>query len=116
MPQLDDRVRLRHMLDAAVTARGFVKGRCRADMGGDLQLQMAVAHCVQIIGEAAARLSGETQRRIPELPWGDIRAMRNQIVHVYFGLNTNILWDTVQNDLPPLIRVIRGYLGGDAED
>ncbi|MEX0887624.1 MAG: HepT-like ribonuclease domain-containing protein [Phycisphaeraceae bacterium] len=106
MPPLDDQARLRHMLDAAQAAQRFLAGRTQEDLHTDLQLQMAVAHCVQIIGEAAARLSEQTQADIPELPWRDIRAMRNQIVHVYFDLDTAVLWKTVCDDLPPLIDAV----------
>lgn len=103
------------MVDAAKAARGFVNGRSLQDVNNDLQLQMALAHCVQIIGEAASRLTAETQRQIPRLPWRDIHTMRNQIVHVYFELNTDILWDTVRNDLPPLIEAIEDYLAAHDE-
>ena len=66
----DDAVRLRHMLDAAREAMGFVRGRTRADLDTDRQLVLSLVKEVEIIGEAAYQLSGETRASIPGIPWG----------------------------------------------
>ena len=72
----DDAVRLRHMLDAAREAIGFVRGRTRADLDTDRQLVLSLMKEVEIIGEAAYQLTKETRASIPEMPWEDIIGMR----------------------------------------
>lgn len=56
-----------------------------------------------IIGEAANQISEEIEEKYPSIPWNSMRAMRNRIVHVYFRVDEKLMWDTIQNDLPPLI-------------
>lgn len=98
----DDAVRLRHMLDAAREAMTFVQGRSRADLEADRQLVLALVKDVEIVGEAAYQLSEETRADLPEMPWEDIIGMRHRLVHAYFDINLDILWRTVQEDLPAL--------------
>jgi len=103
------------MLDAAEAATRFMAGRDRDDLDGDLELLMAVSHCLQIIGEAAGRLSDNAKAMMPEIPWRAVRGMRNQIVHVYFDVDTDVVWDTVTGDLPPLIASLRGFIEDTSE-
>jgi len=56
-----------------------------------------------IIGEAASQIPQKIEEKNPSIPWHLMRAMRNRIVHVYFEVDQKLMWDTVQNDLPPLI-------------
>ena len=58
---------------------------------------------MEIIGEAASRLSAETRAAHPPIPWREIVGMRNRLVHAYFEIDLRLVWDTVRNDLPPLI-------------
>ncbi len=99
----DDTIRLRHMLDAAREALGFAHGRSRGDLDTDRQLVLALVKEVEIIGEAAFRVSEETRARHPQLPWADIIGMRHRLVHAYFDINLDILWRTVQVDLSDLL-------------
>lgn len=87
MPK-DDRVRLRHMLDAASEAVEFAKGKTRADLERDRLLVLGLLKCIEIVGEAAARVSPDVQSRYPRIPWLDIVGMRNRLVHVYFDLTS----------------------------
>lgn len=103
----DDVIRLRHMLDAAEEALLFARGRSREDLGVDRQLVLALVKEVEIIGEAAFRVSHETREHLPEIPWEDIIGMRHRLVHAYFDINLDILWQTVQQDLPPLVSALR---------
>ena len=57
----------------------------------------------QIVGEACARISTETEARYPTIPWAEIVGMRNHLVHTYFDIDLDRLWTTVTNDLPPLV-------------
>lgn len=110
----DDDVRLRHMLDAAREAVGFLQNRTRKEMGGDRQLVLALVKAIEIIGEAAYRISSTTQARVPGLPWEDIVGMRHRLVHAYFDIDLDILWKTVQEDLPPLITALESHLRHDS--
>ncbi len=99
----DDRIRMLHMLDAAREALAFASGKTRSDLDENRALTLAIVKCIEIIGEAAARISTETKAAIPALPWRDIVGMRNRLVHVYFDVNLDIVWSTVDEELPGLI-------------
>ena len=105
-----DAIRLRHMLDAAEEAIGFVQGRTRQDLDHDRMLVLALMKAIEIIGEAAYQVSQETRQSLPEIPWEDIIGMRHRLVHAYFDINLDILWATVQEDLPALLDILRKAL------
>ena len=63
-----------------------------------------------IIGEAANQIPEEIEEKYPEVPWSLMRAMRNRIVHVYFKIDERLMWDTIKNDLPPLIPMLEKLL------
>lgn len=106
----DDQIRLRHMLDAAREALAFVSGRSRTDLDGDRMLVLALIKDIEILGEAANQTSAETKSQLPEIPWADVVGMRNRLVHVYFDINLETLWQTVQRDLPPVITALERIL------
>ncbi|MHC4974003.1 MAG: HepT-like ribonuclease domain-containing protein [Planctomycetota bacterium] len=101
-----DEVRLRHMVDAAQDAISFARGRSRSDLDGDRQFVLALVQCVQMVGEAAGRVSEETRSRLPDLPWAAIVGMRNRLVHGYYDIDHDEVWNTVANDLPPLVEAL----------
>lgn len=103
----DDEIRLRHMLDAALEAIAFAHGRKRADLDNDRQLVLALVKDIEIVGEAATQVSEPTRQHLPQIPWEQIVGMRNRLVHAYFDINLDILWNTVQRDLPELISLLR---------
>lgn len=107
----DDTVRLRHMLDAAEEAIGFAQGGERKDLDQDRKLTLALIKDIEIIGEAAYQISDETRSRLPDIPWDDIVGMRHRLVHAYFDINLDILWKTVQEDLPLLAERLRYIVG-----
>ena len=100
--QHDDGVYLGHMLDAARKAAEKVAGRSRSDYDADEDLRMVLAHLVQIIGEAAGRVSDAT----PKIPWRRIVGMRHRIVHDYMNIDADILWEVVTRSLPELISLL----------
>ena len=106
----DDLVRLRHMLDAAREAIGFVQRKRREDLDRDRLLVLGLVKAVEIIGEAAYQTSEEMRRQVPEIPWEDIIGMRQRLVHAYFDINLDILWNTIQEDLPPLVSTLEKVL------
>jgi uncharacterized protein with HEPN domain len=77
----DDTIRLRHMLDAAQEAMGFVQGRTRADLNDDRKLVLALVKDIEIIGEAAYQVSEITRDQLQDIPWNDIIGMRHRLVH-----------------------------------
>lgn len=80
-----------------------MQGRNRADLNSDRQLVLALVKTIEIIGEAAFRISESTRAQVPEISWEDIVGMRHRLVHAYFDINLNVLWKTVQDDMAPLI-------------
>lgn len=100
-----DLVRLRHMLDAARTAVRLAEGGSREDLDDPNEaLVHALVRLVSVVGEAAGRVGPETREQIAAIPWPDVVGMRNRLIHEYFDVNLGILWATVQDDLPQLIR------------
>lgn len=99
----EDRVRLRHMIDAAESALRFVQGRNRADLDRDEMLLFALVRAVEISGEAAGRVSDEGRAKVSQVPWGVVVGMRNRLVHAYFDIDRDILWTTVTQALPVLL-------------
>lgn len=112
----DDAIRLRHMLDAGRDAMSFIANRTRRDLDTNRQLSFALVRAIEIIGEAANKVSPEGQMLAPGVPWPEITAMRNRIVHAYYDVNLDLVWATVRDDLPPLIARLEQVLatyGGD---
>ena len=100
------------MIEAAERALEFVKGRQRADLDTDSMLCLAVTRAVEIVGEAAAQVSDAGRGELRDVPWTQIVGMRNRLVHAYFDINRQILWDTVQLALPPLIAQLKSAIRG----
>jgi uncharacterized protein with HEPN domain len=84
-----------------------MSGRERTDLDTDQMLLFAVVHAIEIFGEAASRISAETQATSPDIPWHAIIGMRNRLVHVYFAINTAIVWQTVTQEIPALLPQLR---------
>lgn len=106
----DDSVRLRHMLDAAEEAREHAAGRIRDDLDSDRQLVHSLVRCIEIIGEAASRVSPECRAMMPDTRWSGIRGMRNRLIHAYFDVNLTVLWRSVIVELPELIAQLKTVL------
>jgi uncharacterized protein with HEPN domain len=106
----EDEIRLRHMLDAAGDALSFAGGRKRADLDQDRQFLLAVVKCFEIIGEAASQVSSSGQSESAALPWREMVDMRHRLVHGYYDINHDIVWSTLQEDLPRLIEALRQVL------
>jgi uncharacterized protein with HEPN domain len=92
------------MLDYARKALLFSKDKTRDGIEEDEQLMLALVRIVEVIGEAASRTSRKLQERTPSIPWADIIGTRNRLVHAYFSVDLDVLWEIITNDLPPLIK------------
>ena len=111
----DDEIRLRHMLEAAREAESFVRGRTRGDLDTDRQLVLSLVKDIEIVGEAATRITEATRGQLPTIPWEEIIGMRNRLVHAYFSINLDIVWRTVQEDLPRLIALLEPLVPPESE-
>lgn len=107
-----DRLRLRHILDAACEAVGFVAGRNRAHLDQDRMLSLSLVRLFEIIGEAARGVSGELRTIHPEIPWNKMIGMRDRLIHGYFDVNLDVVWKTVTEDLPPLVQQLKALVNG----
>lgn len=112
MTRHDDGVRLRHMLDHAAEATSLARGKTRRDLGEDRMLELSLVRLLEVVGEAAARVSDETREQFSGIPWKSIVGLRNRLIHGYDAVDLDVLWDIVQRDLPPLIRQLRQGLDG----
>lgn len=104
MPPDRDRIRLLHMLEHAREAMQLVAGRDRSDLDTDRVLSLALVRLLEIVGEAAARVSSEARARHPAIPWSEIVSLRNRLIHGYDAVDMDVLWSIVNTDLPALVR------------
>lgn len=109
-PQRSYRDYLRDILQAAEEALDFVQGMEFSNFSSDRKTNLAVVRALEVIGEAARHIPQRARRRHPQVSWQDMVAMRNKLIHGYFGVDLEVLWRTVQVDLPPLRDEIRGML------
>ena len=95
-----------YLLDVLVSARKirtYVEGVMRDEFFRDTKLQDSVIRRLEIIGEAAGRVSSMFREENPHIPWSDMRGMRNRMIHGYDDIDMNVVWETVQQDIPRLV-------------
>jgi uncharacterized protein with HEPN domain len=109
-----DRIRLVHMKEAAAVALRLARGRTREDLDRDEGLVLSLVKAVEIVGEAANKVSQPTRDRFGGIPWKPIAHMRHRLVHDYFRINLDIVWKTVQDDLVPLLTLLEEALKEDS--
>ena len=111
--QPEDRIRLVHMRDACVSIQRFADGKTRSDLTHNEMLQFALVRALEIIGEAAARVSESTRRAAPEIPWREATGIRNRLIHAYFDVDLDILWVTACESVPQLQAQLEALLSGE---
>lgn len=111
MSKIDDRTRLRHMLDAAREARLFISGKTRESLDSERMLALSLVRLIEIIGEAASKVSREKQAATPQIQWAQIIAIGNRLIHAYFEIDLDIVWKTANEDLDPLVAELEKLLG-----
>ena len=112
MSRRDDTVPMRHMLDYAREVVAMIHGRTRQDLDTDRMFQLALTHLIEIIGEAANRVTTAGHARYPEIPWLKIVNTRYRIIHGYDAVNYDVVWDIARLEAPALIAVLERALPG----
>lgn len=105
----DATVYLKHIRDAIERIESYT-GKGRKAFFQDTMMQDAVIRNLEVIGEAVKNLSSNFRRLHPEIPWRSITALRNVLIHEYFGVDLEIVWRVVQRRLPTLKRYVKGLL------
>ncbi|HEV3415401.1 MAG TPA: HepT-like ribonuclease domain-containing protein [Pirellulales bacterium] len=103
MTRRDDTIRIENMLDHSREAVELANGKSRADLDDNRVFNLALTRLLEIVGEAAARVSQVTRDKYSQIPWLAIAGLRNRLIHGYDEVDFDVLWDVVQNDLPTLI-------------
>ena len=115
MPPKDDLVYLGHMLDMAQKIAARTAGLTREAFDGNEDLRLALAHLIQVIGEAARCVSEDGRKRCPAIPWRELTGIRNKIVHDYMSVSFDVVWAVVTEDVPPLKRELERVVPADEE-
>jgi uncharacterized protein with HEPN domain len=110
MPPHEDINRLYHIWQAGQEIREHSQFRTKKQFMSDRLLQLAVVRLIEIIGEAASRISDEYKDRHGYIDWPAMVAMRNRLVHVYFDIDLDVVWQTIAEDIPALMTVIMPIL------
>ena len=110
MSQKDEGLYIQHMIDNSNKAISFVKNITREDFDRDEKLRLALTHLLQVIGEAARRVSLEFRDNHPQIPWQEIVGIRSKVVHDYLNVDEDIIWSTIKYDLPPLVLELENIL------
>ena len=90
----DDLIRLKHMLDASKEALTFTGNKTKDAFFSDRKLVLALVKAIEIVGEAANKVSSECKENLSQIPWMSIIGMRNRLIHAYFDIDLDILWST----------------------
>lgn len=98
----DDRVLLAHILKEMVFLKKICRGRSSDDLLSDDYFSYAVVRAIEIIGETSKSISPALKARYPEIDWREMAGMRDHVIHRYFEINWNIVWDVVSNEIPIL--------------
>jgi len=110
-PESRDPDYLEHMLEAIERIRRYVGRKRRVGFLGNPLLQDAVIRNIEIVGEAAGRVSPEFAAHNPGIPWREIVGMRHRLIHGYLKVNLETVWEVVERDLPALEHGLRALLG-----
>jgi uncharacterized protein with HEPN domain len=104
------------IVDAIVAIDGYAAGLTKEEFFGDRLRFDAVIKNLAVIGEAAGRVPADITETSPQIPWSKMRGMRNVVVHEYFGIDHEVLWGTVTDDLKPLVPLLTALLAKPSGD
>ncbi|MGG6266583.1 HepT-like ribonuclease domain-containing protein [Leptolyngbya sp. AN03gr2] len=106
------RRRIQDIVEVGSEIETFTQDLSFAEFVADIRTVRAVLYSLAVMGEAAASLLPEVEVLYPEIPWIDIRGIRNVVIHEYFRVDLEIVWETIQTDLPQLFQQLRELLEG----
>ena len=101
---------VKDMISAIESIEGFVKGTAPDNLAGDDKTSSAVIRKFEIIGEAAKHIPSDLKGQYPEIPWKKIVGMRDRMIHAYFGIDYELVWQVITAELPPLKSALRQML------
>ncbi len=104
------RARVEDILESIANLQSFVEGMSCEEFAADTKTVRAAAYEIMIIGEAAAHVPQQARCRSPQVPWDEMRGIRNIVVHEYFRVDVAILWQTITQNLPPLVPMLESLL------
>jgi uncharacterized protein with HEPN domain len=102
----NDQVYLDHILEAIGKIEGFVQGITKSDFDQNVMIQDAIIRNIEIIGEATKKISKQFTQSYPDIPWQDMAGMRDKLIHDYLDVDLDVVWKTVEFDLPLLKAMI----------
>ena len=102
----NDEKRLDNMLEAAKDALAFLQDKTRGDLDKDKQLTLSLLKSLEMIGEAASKVSKECQLGCEPIPWDNVIDLKQQVVHKYWDIDRDWIWKTVTDELPPIINAL----------
>lgn len=114
MPSRDWRFRIEDIVEAIDDIGRLIEGLTYEDFYADATTVKAVLYNMAVIGEASRRIPSHIRTLHPEIPWREMGDMRNVVIHEYFGVDIQIIWETIQHDLPLLVPLFRAMLTEDA--
>jgi len=106
----NDKIYIEHILEAIQTIEDYKRDLNFESFLENKMAADAIIRELEIIGEASNNVSEEFQKENPDIPWRKVTGIRNTLIHEYFGVNKKIVWDTVENDLPELKKIIKTHL------
>ena len=113
MPPRDWTFRIQDILNAIAKIRRYVSDVDFETFENDEEIMDAVIHNLTVIGEAANHVPPEIESQYPDIPWRQMIDLRNFSVHAYWNLHPSVIWDTIQNDLPPLVELLNSLLSNE---
>ncbi|MHA1879358.1 MAG: HepT-like ribonuclease domain-containing protein [Candidatus Heimdallarchaeota archaeon] len=101
---------IQHMLASVELINKYLEGKSKSDFFSSVQLQDAVIRRLEIIGEAVKNLPEKIVKDFPDLPWKQIAGMRDILIHQYFGVDLDLTWEVIQNELPAFYSQLKTIL------
>jgi uncharacterized protein with HEPN domain len=109
----EDMIRIQHMIDAGNEALSFIGDTGFGEFKKNRMLILSVIKDIEILGEAASKITEETKNLHNEIPWKDIIGMRNRLIHGYFDVDIELVWNTAKENIPALLDNLNEILGED---
>ena len=106
----DDSVYLRHIIDALLQIERYTDGVTYEEFFSNSLLQDGVIRQLEVMGEAARNLSEDLRNEYPTIPWRQMISLRNRMIHAYFNVNLQIIWEIIQGDIPNLLQETKRVL------